>query len=200
MFLLNIFGESTINTDWNHHYSPTEQRQCWSWSCHFIVECVRSWLKKNLCHCFVSSTTNCLFSLFWLPHVCFVFPLLWNCFCLTFDSFLSDVVVVFSNSSPCHDHGDHSRWPSAPWLNHSPLHLHYSLPPLTVCSPDGEVYVSLSSTDTTSCTFLFGFTVCQIILIWLKLSKYYTKFHILSPRVDVPTWTDHVIQVQENKP
>ncbi len=141
--------------------------------------------KKNLCKCFVSSTTF-LFLLFWLSHICSVFPLFRDCFYLTFDSFLSDVVVVFSNSSPCHDHGDHSRWPSAPWLNHSPLHLHYSLLPLTVCSPGGEVYVSLSSTDITSYKFLFGFTMCQIILIWLKLSKYYTKFHILSTRVMSP--------------
>lgn len=77
---------------------------------------------------FSSSTTESVFSVF------LVFPL-WvflslNCFFLTFDSFLSDVIVVFSHSSPCHDHGDHSRWPSAPWLHYCPPHhLHRTVPP-----------------------------------------------------------------------
>lgn len=65
-------------------------------------------------------------------------------FWLTFSSFLSDMVVVSSRSSPCHDHGDHSRWPSAPWPHHyppPPPHLHRALPPLKVCSPDGEMFV-----------------------------------------------------------
>lgn len=88
-------------------------------------------VKNPLCKCSVSSTTTNSF-----PYsdsvISSVLPL-WvplsflNCFCLTFDSFLPDVVVACSHSSPCHDHGD-SRWPSAAWLNHS-SRRHHSLPP-----------------------------------------------------------------------
>lgn len=57
----------------------------------------------------------------------------------------------FSHSSPCHDHGDHSRWPSAPWLHLIPLHHR----PHCVLSLWRGVCVAPSSADNILCIFLY---------------------------------------------
>lgn len=56
-----------------------------------------------------------------------------------------DVTLVFSRSSPCHDHGDHSRWPSASWFNHIFLHHHHHSSSTCTCTPLGEVHVCVSA-------------------------------------------------------
>lgn len=94
------------------------------WWCYAISALWSLWVEAKL---LLTSHQQLLLSVFSV--IPFRVFLSLNCLCLTFDSFLSDVVVVFSHSSPCHDHGDHSRWPSAPWLHHCPPHLHHSLPP-----------------------------------------------------------------------
>lgn len=115
-----------------------------------------------------------------------------NHLCLTLYSwlFFSDVVVVYSHSSPCHGHGDHSRWPSAAWLNHPPPRLH-SL--LGVLSWWRGVCVAVLACHCLFSSLCLGFAKCQIILMQQKLLKYHTLV-----RRGWFRWWDHLIPQLRN--
>lgn len=104
-----------------------------------------------------------------------VFSALFHLWGVTFDSFLSGVVVVFSHSSPCHDHGDHSRWPFAPWLCHTSSSSSFP----SQCALLLERCLHMSLTNTPSCgitrsQYCTSFMWCQN-----KLSTYSTYLCIV---------------------
>lgn len=115
-----------------------------------------------------------------------------NHLCFILDSF-SDVVVVCSHSSPCHGHGDHSRWPSEAWLNHPPPRLH-SL--FSVLSWWRGVCVAVLACHYLFSSLYLGFAMCQIILMQQNLLKY----HTLAQRGWFRWWDHLILQLRNGNP